>query len=90
MMADGGDGLPGTVGKAAYLGKHLEYTIASPVGELFVIDRRVDAPRAVGSGVTLRFGDRIALVPGEGRADETGERATGHENGRPPRRPPLI
>ncbi|MEQ9330166.1 ABC transporter ATP-binding protein [Thalassobaculum sp.] len=66
LLADGGDGLPGTIGKAAYLGRHLEYTIASPVGELFVIDRRVDSPRAVGSGVTLRFGDRIALVPGEG------------------------
>jgi len=31
-----------------------------------VVDRRVEAPRAVGSGVTIRFSDRIALVPGEG------------------------
>jgi len=62
----GGEGLAGTVRKAAYLGKHLEYTVASPVGELFVVDRRVEAPRAVGSGVTIRFSDRIALVPGEG------------------------
>lgn len=66
LLEDGtGSGLAGTILKAAYLGKHLEYTVDTPVGELFVIDRRVDVPRAVGSGVTLRFGDRIALVPGE-------------------------
>ncbi|MEQ8393944.1 ABC transporter ATP-binding protein [Thalassobaculum sp.] len=60
------EGLAGTVLKAAYLGKHMEYTVDSPVGELFVVDERVHAPRAPGTGVTIRFGDRIALIPQEG------------------------
>jgi iron(III) transport system ATP-binding protein len=60
------EGLAGTVLKAAYLGKHMEYTVDSPVGELFVVDERVHAPRTPGAGVTIRFGDRIALIPQEG------------------------
>jgi len=63
LDAQGEEGLAGTVVKAAYLGKHLEYTVDSPVGELFVIDRRVAAPLSPGTGVAIRFGDRIALVP---------------------------
>ena len=30
--------------KAAYLGSHMEYTVASPLGELFVVDPVVAAP----------------------------------------------
>jgi iron(III) transport system ATP-binding protein len=64
-LADPGNGMTGEILKAAYLGDHLEYTVSTPVGELFVIDNAVDAPRPVGSSVSVRFGDRVALVPGD-------------------------
>jgi iron(III) transport system ATP-binding protein len=63
-LSDSGNGLAGEILKAAYLGDHLEYTVSTPVGELFVIDNSVDAPRQVGSSVSVGFGSRIALVPG--------------------------
>ena len=56
-------GLAGEILKAAYLGDHLEYTVTTPVGELFVIDYSVAAPRQVGSSVSVSFGKRVALVP---------------------------
>jgi iron(III) transport system ATP-binding protein len=63
-LSDPGNGLAGEIVKAAYLGDHLEYTVSTPVGELFVIDNSVEAPRAVGSSVSVGFGTRVALVPG--------------------------
>ena len=57
------DSLAGTILKAAYLGDHLEYSIETSIGALFAIDARVDAPLAVGAGVGIRFGNRVALVP---------------------------
>ncbi len=63
-LSDPGNGLAGEIVKAAYLGDHLEYTVSTPVGELFVIDHSVEAPRTVGSSVSVGFGTRIALVPG--------------------------
>jgi iron(III) transport system ATP-binding protein len=62
-LSDPGNGLAGEILKAAYLGDHLEYTVATPVAELFVIDNSVGAPRQVGSSVSVGFGARIALVP---------------------------
>ena len=63
-LSDPGNGLAGEIVKAAYLGDHLEYTVSTPVGELFVIDNSVEAPRTVGSSVSVGFGSRVALVPG--------------------------
>ena len=63
-LSDPGSGLAGEIVKAAYLGDHLEYSVSTPVGELFVIDNSVDAPRAVGSSVSVGFGTRVTLVPG--------------------------
>jgi iron(III) transport system ATP-binding protein len=57
------DGLAGEIAKAAYLGGHMEYTVTTPIGELFVVDHVVNATRAIGSSVSVRFGDRVALVP---------------------------
>jgi iron(III) transport system ATP-binding protein len=37
--------------KAAYLGSHMEYTIDSPLGALFVIDTNVATPYAIGAAV---------------------------------------
>jgi iron(III) transport system ATP-binding protein len=36
------------IAKAAYLGSHMEYTVASPLGALFVIDRNVAHPHSPG------------------------------------------
>ena len=55
--------LSGTVLKAAYLGTHVEYTVRTEHGDLFVIDRTAVAPRAVGDRVALAFASRgITLV----------------------------
>src|SRR5690606_18473345 len=43
----------GTVAKAAYLGDHMEYTVTTPVGDLFLVDRDVASPRPVGGTVYL-------------------------------------
>ena len=55
--------LEGEVKKATYLGSHMEYTVATALGELFVIDPRVDRPLAPGSAVSALLGARgITLV----------------------------
>lgn len=58
------DALDGQIAHAAYLGKHMEYTVTSPAGELFVIDKRVHHPIPVGSAVSVTFDSRgMTLVP---------------------------
>jgi iron(III) transport system ATP-binding protein len=60
---DRGPGVAGTVVKAAYLGSHLEYTVASPLGELFVVDRALHQPLAADTPVRLVLGDHgVTLV----------------------------
>ncbi len=50
--------------KAAYLGAHMEYTIESPLGALFVIDPNVAAPHAVGSTVHATFAPLgVTIIP---------------------------
>ncbi len=57
--------MTGTVAKAAYLGDHMEYTVTTPVGELFLIDRAVTAPIAPGGTVYLIAASHgITVVPG--------------------------
>ena len=56
-------GIPGTIQKAIYLGNHIEYTIDSPVGELFMIGHQVDQLQPSGSKVTISFLRRgVSLV----------------------------
>ena len=70
--ADGGRGelggpgrLEGTVRKATYLGSHLEYIVECELGELFVVDPRVDRPVAAGARVAIALADHgITLVRG--------------------------
>jgi len=62
ILSDGGAGLPGTIAKAAYLGGLMEYTIATVLGNLFVVDTAVEQPRAVGAAVTLRLANH-GVVP---------------------------
>jgi iron(III) transport system ATP-binding protein len=56
VTAKGAGAIEGTVRKAAYLGAVIEYTIATGLGELFVIDRDAEVPLRPGdlAGVTLR------------------------------------
>ena len=60
----GSGGLAGTVRKATYLGAVVEYTIATEIGELFVIDRHTRAPMAPGDAAGLTLLDRgVVILP---------------------------
>lgn len=56
-------GLEGTVSKATYLGNHVEYSISTEIGELFVVAPDVSRMASVGSTVILSFADHsITLI----------------------------
>ena len=58
-----GPGIQGTVAKSVYLGSHMEYTVETALGELFVIQHRTDAPMRRGAEVSVILGDRgVSLV----------------------------
>ena len=58
-----GAGIPGTVAKAVYLGSHMEYTVETALGELFVIQHRTDAPMPRGVEVSVILTGRgVSLV----------------------------
>ena len=65
LSADPGEGvLPGTIRKAAYLGNHLDIMVATPVGELFVVQYGARRLPEAGSPVFLRFADSgVTLIP---------------------------
>jgi iron(III) transport system ATP-binding protein len=57
--------IAGKVAKAAYLGTHMEYTVATALGDLFVVDRAVDRPLAPDVPVWLMpAGHGVTVVPG--------------------------
>jgi iron(III) transport system ATP-binding protein len=59
-----GPALEGQIAKAAYLGTHMEYTVSTPVGELFVVDRLVTRPAPAGTPVWVTFEDHgVTVVP---------------------------
>jgi iron(III) transport system ATP-binding protein len=59
-----GQALQGRIAKAAYLGTHMEYTVASPLGDLFVVDRAIMGPLAVGAEVWIRLADHgVTVIP---------------------------
>jgi iron(III) transport system ATP-binding protein len=55
--------------KASYLGKHVEYTLSTELGELFVVDRDVKRPLLPGAELWLGFED-VTLVPGQASLPE--------------------
>jgi iron(III) transport system ATP-binding protein len=62
-----GPALAGRVSKASYLGKHLEYTVDTAHGALFVVDHVQAQPIAAGSEAWITFGERGTIVmAGEG------------------------
>jgi iron(III) transport system ATP-binding protein len=60
------DALPATVRKASYLGGVVEYTLDTPVGELFAISSDVETPHVAGAevGVTLARHGVVVVPPG--------------------------
>ena len=62
-----GPALAGRVTKASYLGKHLEYTVDTVHGSLFVVDHLQTHPIAARVGCVDHFRERGTIVmPGEG------------------------
>jgi iron(III) transport system ATP-binding protein len=58
-----GDGLRGEISKLAYLGDHLEYTVTTPIGALFVTSALTHAPFPPGSAVGITLAERgISLI----------------------------
>jgi iron(III) transport system ATP-binding protein len=53
LSAANGGGMPATVRKVAYIGGLMEYTIATELGDLFVISMAVDRPLTVGAPVSV-------------------------------------
>jgi iron(III) transport system ATP-binding protein len=61
--AQAGDILVGEVAHASYLGTEMHYTVASPLGALFVRQRDVARPLPVGGAVRIGFADQgLAIV----------------------------
>lgn len=54
--------LPATVIKASYLGGFYEYTVATEIGELFVVCPNVDCPRNAADAISLGLHQRGASV----------------------------
>ena len=52
------NGFTGTVLKSTYVGSHVEYTLDTGLGEIFVADYRFDAPVPAGSRVRIAFRER--------------------------------
>jgi len=55
-------GVKGVVSYAAYLGKEIQYTVDSPLGELFVISGVVDQPFGQGDSVSIQFDANLARL----------------------------
>ena len=55
---NGKTNLNGTVLKATYLGGHVEYTVETTLGEIFVVDHQFDTPIAAGASVRIVLRDR--------------------------------
>ena len=56
--------LTGAITKASYLGKHLEYSIQTPLGTLFADDHSRDKPIATNTNVWITFAERgVVVVP---------------------------
>ncbi|MGN6470856.1 MAG: TOBE domain-containing protein, partial [Rhizobiaceae bacterium] len=57
LAAGSADGIEGRVTKAAYLGDHMEYTVATvaPEAELFATAADVNRPLSVGAAVSVHI-----------------------------------
>jgi len=69
LSPDDGTDVPlaGAILKAAYLGSHMEYTVGSVIGELFVVESGAARPLAVGAKVSISFTNHGVSVVGPDR-----------------------
>ena len=59
------DAISGTITKTIYLGSRVEYLVDTPLGELFVVDGRVEKPIPPETEVSIRLAEHgVTLVPG--------------------------
>jgi iron(III) transport system ATP-binding protein len=58
----GGPSMPGKIVRAAYLGRHIEYWLSSPLGELFVVDRGRREPLKPGTEIWTSFSNRDITI----------------------------
>ena len=65
-----GIGLTGTVSKSTYLGSHVEYTLDTEIGEIFVADYQFDTLIRAGSSVRIGFRDRGLTLLEKGESKE--------------------
>jgi iron(III) transport system ATP-binding protein len=69
LRHDGHAPLSATVKKAFYLGQLMEYTLDTPIGDLFVISTAVDRPLAVGAAVGVALANHgVVVIPKSGSA----------------------
>jgi len=65
LGAPGGEGLAGMVAKCAYLGSHLELTLDTALGAIFVVTPDLGRRWQPGDSATLRLGERgVSVVAG--------------------------
>ncbi len=58
------NGIHGTILKAIYLGDHIEYTVDSTIGELFVIDYQMESKPSSGAAVSITLRNQgVSLIP---------------------------
>ena len=58
------DEIPATILKSSYLGDHIEYTLESTLGELFVIDNQMEKQFESGSAVSITFHTSgLSMIP---------------------------
>lgn len=66
--APNASGLEGRIVKSAYLGSHMEYTVAVAGSNRFAVDRNVQTPYSAGTQVHVSFADHgVNLVPHTGQ-----------------------
>ncbi|MEC9297081.1 MAG: TOBE domain-containing protein, partial [SAR324 cluster bacterium] len=58
------DEISATILKSSYLGDHIEYTLESTLGELFVIDNQMEIQFESGSAVSIAFRTSgLSMIP---------------------------
>jgi iron(III) transport system ATP-binding protein len=68
LRCDGTAPLSATVKKASYLGQLMEYTLDTPIGDLFVISTAVDRPLAVGQSIGVALANHgVVVIPSSAR-----------------------
>jgi iron(III) transport system ATP-binding protein len=64
LLKAGDGGLAAEVVKASYLGGHMEYTVATALGELFVVAYDVSDPVPAGTRLSLGFAETgVTILP---------------------------